>query len=134
MTVILERFDDNNPVNTPAINANFQAIVAAVNALAGSNVLQLGVLVDDSPLYMPKTGGAFSGQISAPSMVLNGNAVVARGDLASTGLAGLVKAAAAVADLAGTPGVTYQQLEIIGIYAKINALLAALRTAGSLAP
>ncbi len=133
MTVILQRFDDTNPLNTDAVNANFQALVAVVNALAGSNALQLGVVVDDSPQYMPKTGGTFMGQIDAPSILLDGVPVIKQDDYATTLLRGLVMKAAAVADISTSISNPPTQAEVTALKNKVNELLASMRVAAQLA-
>lgn len=133
MTVMLQRFDDTNPLNLTDINANFQALVAAVNTLAGSNVLQLSAVVDDSPEYMPKTGGTFSGQIAAPSILLAGQPVVKQSDYATTVLRGLVMKANAVADIASAISSPPTQAEVTAIKTTVNALLASMRAAAQLA-
>lgn len=130
MTVLLQRFDDENPLNTADINLNFQALVAAVNALTGSNTLQLTGVVDDSPLYMPKTGGTFLGQVAMPSALVAGQPVLTRSDVATTGLAGVVLKAAALADIATAISNPPTQAEVTAIKNAFNALLANLRAAG----
>lgn len=130
MTVIVNRFDDTNPLNTNGVNENFQALIAAINALAGSNVVQLGVVVDDSPLYMPKTGGTFIGQIAAPSVLIAGELALTRADVATTVLEGVVKAAAILADISTSVSSPPTQAEVLAIKTGLNTLLANLRAAG----
>lgn len=130
MTVLIQRFDDENPVNTDAINANNQALVAAINALAGSNVLQMSAVVDDSDVYMPKTGGTFSGQVAMPSALVGGQPVLTRADVATTGLAGVVLKAVALADIATGVSNPPTQAEVLSIKTAHNQLLANLRAAG----
>lgn len=130
MTVILNRFDDTNPLNTDGVNENFQALVAAINALGGSNLLQLGVVTDDSPQYMPKTGGTFIGQITAPSIMIGASPAVSRADLATTVVAGVVKQAAILADFATSISNPPTQAEVNALKAHLNTLLANLRAAG----
>lgn len=143
MTVIINRFDEDNPVTFAALNENFQAIVSAINAMAGSNVLQLGALADDSPQYMPKAGGVFAGQISAPAILVGADPVVTDSEItdvvrdtdhATTVAYGLVKQLATLADVSTSISGTYQQAEVTALKTAINALLAAMRTAGVLAP
>lgn len=136
MTVIVTRFDENNPVTHELINGNFQALIAAINAMAGSAVLQLGAITDDSPQYMPKAGGVFLGQISAPAMLVGASPVATEDDLvaATTTDYGFVKMAVALADVSTSISGTYVQAEVLALKTAINALLAKMRTAGQLAP
>lgn len=134
MTVTVHRFGVDDPFSLDKLNDVHQALVSAINALAGDDVLQLGVPVDSSPQYMPKTGGEFLGQIKAPSILIGVNAVVTRADTATTALAGVVKAATAVADIATAISNPPTQAEVTAIKNSVNSLLAALRVAGSLAP
>lgn len=127
------------PFTLDALNEALAAIVAAVNALAGEPVLQLGITPGNQPGYMPITGGTFLGQIQAPSVLIgpNGgplNEAIDAGDLATTAIAGIVKMAAAIADLGQTISNPPTQAEVQAITDKIDGLLAALRTAGSLSP
>lgn len=132
MTVIVQRFDEDNPLTYEALNANLQALVSAINAIAGDDVLQLGVVVDDSPQYMPKTGGTFTGQIVAPSMLIGSDAVVTRATTAEAALRGVVLAAAALADFAGTFSSPPTQAECNALKTAHNTLLARLRASGAL--
>lgn len=134
MTVIVNRFDENNPFELDKLNQNFQALIAAVNALAGDDVLSLGVVTDDSPQYMPKTGGTFLGHVTAPSLEVGGAAVVTTASAASSATRGAVLRALAVASLAGGISNPPTQAEVAAIYNGVNALLVALRNAGVLAP
>jgi len=136
MSVVLTRFTKSNPVTLKGINDNFAALVAAVNAMAGEEVVQMGAVagIDDGG-YVPKTGGRFFGQVSAPSLVLGPDAgpvysAVTTDDAASEALAGVVKMAAAVADLSQSITNPPTQAEVTAIQNKVNALLAALRAAG----
>ena len=111
--------------------------MAAINALAAEPLLQLGVTPGVSAGYMPVTGGTFQGQITAPSILVGPVAgpqydVVTTNSAATTAAKGIVKMAAAVADLAQAISNPPTQAEVTAIQNKINALLAALRTAGEL--
>jgi len=91
------------PFELSALDANFAALVAAINALAAEPLLQLGVTPGVAAGFMPVTGGAFVGQITAPSMLIGPVAgpqvdVLTRNDIATTGLAGVVKKALANVD------------------------------------
>ena len=125
------------PFSLTALDANIAAIVAAINALAAEPLLQLGVTPGVSAGYMPVTGGTFQGQITAPSILVGPVAgpqydVVTTNSAATTAAKGIVKMAAAVADLAQAISNPPTQAEVTAIQNKINALLAALRTAGEL--
>jgi hypothetical protein len=133
MTMVVNRFDAGNPFELDKLNENFQLLIAAINALAADDVLSLGVLVDASPQYMAKTGGAFLGQITAPSCAVGGSPVVTQGTLAATAVAGAVKKALAVADLVTAIGNPPTQAQVTEIRDKINALMASLRAAGLVA-
>ena len=91
------------PFQLSLLDANFAALVAAINALAAEPLLQLGVTPGVAAGFMPVTGGAFVGQITAPSMLIGPVEgpqvdVLTRADLATTGLAGVVKKAIANVD------------------------------------
>ncbi len=134
MTIVVNRFDEDNPFELDKLNDNFQLLIAAINTLAGDDVLSLGAVVDASPQYMPKTGGTFLGQVVAPSLIVDGAAVVTTATAATTAVRGAVKMALAVADLAGSISNPPTQAEVTAIRDKVNALLAALRTAEMLTP
>jgi hypothetical protein len=137
--VIVQEFNADNFTIT-SLNTALQSIISAVNALAGEAVLQFGNLAGDpNAEYVPKTGGDFLGGITAPSVQVGPTPgtkynVVTTNDMAQAGTAGVVKLAAAVADLATAISNPPTQAEVTAIKDKVNALLASLRTAGSLAP
>lgn len=137
--VILDEFNITNQFSLPKLNSNFQKLVGTINSLAAETLVQLGTSPGGDPSYMPITGGSFYGQITAPSMLVgpvSGGTqypVVTTNDAATSGTPGAVKQAAAVADLGQTiagPSIA----EVQAISDKVDALLAALRTAGVLAP
>ena len=139
MTVIVQRFDEGNPFTADKLNTVLGQLVAAINTLAGEGVLIFGTAPgNDGTGYVPETGGTYYGQIAAPSVLLGlpsgtQHLAISAGDLASTATAGVVKKAAAVADLGLTISSPPTQGEVDAIMDKVNALLAALRAAGSLA-
>ena len=163
------RFSDGEPFTLEKLNANFEQMLGAINAMAGQQLLTLGTppgAVD----YVPVTGGSFAGQIAAPSMVVGApgdqQPVVTLADLASTTDPGVAKQTAAQTDAAAstvavaaadaaTQTAAYVQADVQSIatlsnelkadltalvtdfnalVGKYNALLAAARTAGTLAP
>lgn len=128
-TVVLNRFDEDNPLDYDKLNANMQAIVAAINALAGDDVLQLGVVVDDSPQYMPKAGGTFLGQVAAPSMLVDSSPVVTQATVATAGARGSVKQAAAVAALTQSISASPTQGQVQNIQTALNAVITAMKAA-----
>lgn len=135
--VVLTRFDSANPPTPEAINANFEALVATINALAADSLLQFGVSPGNPGNYMPVTGGEFAGQISSPSVLIGPPGgpkaeAVTTARTATTGATGLVKMALAVADLAQSISNPPTQAEVTAIQNKLNALLAQLRAAGLL--
>lgn len=137
--VTINRFDENNPLTREKINENFQALIALVNTLAGEEIVQFtNAAGNDGSQYVPKTGGAFFGQITAPSILIGPTSgtkynAVTTNDMAATGQAGVVKQAAALADLTQSITSPPTQAEVQAIQGKVNALLAAMRTAGMLA-
>ena len=127
------------PFSLAALDANFAAIVAVINEHSTTPLLQLGATPGVFSAYLPLTGGSLAGQISAPSMLIGPpagpfDAVIHAGSLATTAAAGLVKKMAAVADLATAISNPPTQAEVTEIKDKINALLAAARTAAMLMP
>lgn len=126
------------PFSLDSLNSALSAIVAAVNALAAEPVLQLGVIPGNQPQYMPITGGSFAGGISAPSVLIGPvggtqHPAVTRNDAATAAARGVVLLAAAVADLTQAISNPPTQAEVQAISDTVDALLAALRAAGSLA-
>lgn len=136
--VILLKLIEGDPANLDNLNANFETLSAVINAMAEDTLLQFGAVPGAIDGYMPLIGGNFIGQISAPSILVGPAAgtkypVVTTDDTATTGTAGLVEMAAAVADLNQTiagPSIA----EVQAISDKVDELLASLRAAGILAP
>lgn len=133
MPVILNRFDEDNPLTLEAVNANFQALVAVVNSLAGENAVQLGVLLDDSPQYMPKAGGTFLGQVVAPSILIGTAPVVTTATAATAAVRGAVKQASALAAMATAIGNPPTQSQVTELRDLLNSLIAALKAAEQMA-
>ncbi|MEQ8231216.1 MAG: hypothetical protein RLW61_14435 [Gammaproteobacteria bacterium] len=132
-TVVLNRFDEDNPLDYDKLNANMQSIVAAINALAGDDVLQLGVVVDDSPQYMPKAGGTFLGQVAAPSLLVDSSPVVTQATAATAAVRGAVKRAANVAALAQSISNPPTQAQVTAIQTALNDILTAIKAAEQMA-
>lgn len=163
--VIVQKFGaEDAEFSLEALNGNFAALVAAINALSADTVLQLGVTPGNQSGYLPVTGGTLYGQITAPSVLVGPvggpqNPVLTTGDQATTGVRGPVKQAAANADAAASTvavttanaDATYGQPEadlinelkadltqlvtdFNAVVTRLNALQAAMRTAGQLAP
>jgi hypothetical protein len=130
---------EDTPFSAASFNTIIGQLLSAINALAGEGVLVFGTAPgNDGTGYVPETGGTYYGQIAAPSVLLGlpsgtQHLAISAGDLASTATAGVVKKAAAVADLGLTISSPPTQGEVDAIMDKVNALLAALRAAGSLA-
>lgn len=133
MPVILHRFDEDNPLELAKVNANFQALVAAINALAGENAVQLGVVIDDSPQYMPKTGGTFLGQVAAPALLVNGAAVVTTATAATGSVRGAVKQAATLAAMATAISNPPTQAQVTELRDLANTIIARLKAAEAMA-
>ncbi len=169
--VIVQKFGtEDAEFSLQALNQNFAALVAAINALAADTVLQLGVTPGNLNGYLPITGGTVLGQITAPSVLVGpvGGAqypVLTTNDAATTGARGPVKQAAANVDAtassvavaaanAATQTGAYVQTDVQSIatlaneiktdltqlvtdfnaaVTRLNALQAAMRTAGQLA-
>lgn len=127
------------PFSLAGLDANFAAVVAAVNTLSTTPLLQLGATPGVFSGYLPLTGGTLAGQISAPSMLIGPpggpfTAVIHAGNLADVATAGIVKKMPAIANIGGSVSNPPTQAEVTAIRDKVDALLAALRTAGILAP
>jgi hypothetical protein len=154
------------PFSLAALDANFAAVVAAVNELSTTPLLQLGAIPGVFSGYLPLTGGSCAGQISAPSLLVGPpggpfNAVIDASNLATAAAAGIVKKAAANADVAtaaavnapaggtgaaaggwDTAGHRDEAIAVINslvtlaneLKTELNALQAKLRTAGVLTP
>lgn len=135
--VIVNEFSADNPPSVEALNANFKALVATINALALDTLLQFGTTATSDPKYMTVSGGSFAGAISAPAIQI-GPAAGAKKDVlhvdsvATEATKGPVKLAAASADSAGAPGAAYSQAEVQAILTELRDLKAKLRTAGVL--
>lgn len=170
--VIVQKFGpEDASFSLDALNQNFAAMVAAINALAAETVLQLGVTPGNLSGYLPITGGTLAGQLTAPSMLVGpvGGTqypVVTTNDAATAGVRGVVKQAAANVDAsasavavasanaaAQTGAYVQADVQTIATLAnelktdmtqlvtdfnaavtRLNALQAAMRTAGQLAP
>ena len=127
------------PFSLANLDANFAVFVAAINGLAAEPLLQLGVTPGVYSGYMPVTGGTFQGQITAPSVLMGpvGGTqyeVVTKNSFATTAAAGIVKQMAAIADISTSISNPPTQAEVTAIKDKVNALLAAARTALLLTP
>lgn len=136
-TVIFQ-FSDDEPFTLVKLNANFENIVAAINALAADQMLQLGAVPGGAGNYVPVSGGQFYGQVGVPSLLIGpptGPAylAVSMGDQATTTSFGVVRQAAASANVAGAPGASYVQAEVQAILTELRDLKDKLRTAGVLA-
>ena len=126
------------PFSLANLDANFAVFVAAINGLAAEQLLQLGVTPGVYSGYMPVTDGTFQGQITAPSVLMGpvGGTqyeVVTKNSFATTAAAGIVKQMAAIADISTSISNPPTQAEVTAIKDKVNALLAAARTALMLA-
>ncbi len=127
------------PFSLANLDANFAVFVAAINGLAAEPLLQLGVTPGVYSGYMPVTGGTFQGQITAPSVLMGPvggtqHEVVTKNSFATTAAAGIVKQMAAIADISTSISNPPTQAEVTAIKDKVNALLAAARTALLLTP
>jgi len=136
--VVIDKFNESNQFSLNKLNSNFQSLVATINAIAADTLLQFGVSPGNQSDYMPVVGGSFQGQITAPSVLVGpvGGSqynVITTNDTATTTAVGVVKQATAVVDLNQTiAGPTVGEVQAISD--KVDEILAALRTAGVLAP
>ena len=135
MSVKLYKFGESETFSLEKLNENTIRLAAQINALAGSQLLDVGGATgNDGSGYAPLIGANFLGQITAPSVLVGPSSarkpVVTEGSLATTTKAGIVKAATAVADLAQDVSATPTEAEVQLISDKVDALLGALRTAG----
>jgi hypothetical protein len=136
--VIIQEFSEENPPSIPALNTMLRSFVAAINGLAASPLLQVGASPVAAPGSLPLSGGSLYGQLTAPSLLIGPVAgpqyeVIHRNSKAGAADFGIVKKAAAVPDLATAISNPPTQAEVTEIKNKINALLASLRAAESLA-
>lgn len=137
MTTIINELDDQS-LNAEAINENLRILASAINQLAGSFAYHVGgIPVAGSDEYVPKTGGAFNGAVSAPSVLIGTQVggfdlAVSKADLASIAEPGIVKQAAALADLNQNISASYVEAEVQAISDKLDALLGRMRSAGVL--
>ena len=127
------------PFSLGSLDANFAALVSAINGLAAEPLLQLGVSPGVFSGYLPISGGALYGSLSAPSILVGPVGgpfadVITKNDAATTALKGIVKMALAVADISTSISNPPTQAEVTAIKTTVNALLAALRAAGELSP
>lgn len=139
MTVtVIDEFSTENPYSTDKLNANFRALVGAINSLAGTEVVQFGATGNTGSGYVPVSGGAFLGQISAPSVLIGPtdgpkNNAVTTGDFATQAQGGVVLLAAQVAELTQAISNPPTQAEVQAVQDKVNALLQALTNAKQMA-
>lgn len=137
--VILTRFDAAAPFALDQLNANFQALAAALNSLAGERLVQLGTAAgNDGSGYVPEVGGTFLGQIKAPSILVGPagetqHPVLTTDSAASEAVRGAVLQAAELAELTQSISSTPTQGQVEAIQAKLNSLIAALKAAGAMA-
>lgn len=135
--VLLYEFSATEPFTLDKLNVNFQGLASVVNALAAEQVAQFGS-ASPSAQYLGIGGGTLLGQLAAPSILVGPDggtkyAVVTTNNAATPATRGAVLQAAAVADLSLTAGASYSQAQLQAVINKVDALLAALRTAGVLA-
>lgn len=140
MTVqTINRFDEDTPFTLARLNDNFQRLVAAVNTLAGEQIVQLGTVGgDDGSGALPITGGTLLGQLAAPSVVVGPAGgtqypVVTTNDAPTASVRGAVLRAAAIASVSTSISNPPTQAEVTALKTAINDILAAARTAGWLA-
>jgi len=129
---------DGLPFNLDNLNAALQAIIGAVNSLSAEPLLQLTPAPGNSGAYLPITGGALQGELSAPSIVVGPAAgekyaVVTKNDKATPAAEGIVLACQALADLSQSITNPPTRAEVQAIQGQLNTLLARMRTAGQLA-
>lgn len=115
-------FDQTNPFTLDKLNTSLANIVGAINALAQDSLLNLSPAAgNDGNIYVPKAGGGFEGQISAPSIVVGPSggpysSVILKADVNGVGNLALVASGA------------YDQAELQQVIDKLNVLIAALNT------
>jgi len=139
MAVVIERFTQNNPADINKLNANFAALVGAINALVGDSLLELSPAPgNDGGVYLPIAGGTLLGQLQAPSILVGPNGgnkyeVITTDDTATAAKEGIVLAAANVAQLAQAVSNPPTQAEVQALSDKVDELLAALVASGEMA-
>lgn len=114
-------FDESNPFTMDKLNDSLANIVGAINALAQDSLLTLTPAAGaDGSLYVPVAGGAFAGQISAPSVVQGPVGGPYSSLIAQNALD-------AVNTLGTTASGTYTQAELQAVIDKLDALITALK-------
>ena len=134
-SVSLPDFSDPADITPEQLNEVFQGLVAAVNSLAGSEIITYGTPVNPDPTYVPRAGGRFDGEVIAPSILIGASGqplhpVVTTKDKASTNAEGITRIASEVANVSESVSSPPTQAEVEVIAQKVNELLAALRAAG----
>ncbi len=137
--VLLTKFGVDVPFSLSELNANFERLVATINALSVTPLAQFSAVPGVPSGAMPTTGGAFSGAVSAPSVLIGPPggpfAVAVDQNLAATQVArGAVKQAAPVADSAPPQTGAYVQADVQAIITELRAVKTALLNAGLMAP
>lgn len=135
--IIIQEFSSDEDLNYAAMNAVIRRLVGAINSLAGEQVASIGTASAD-PSYVPSIGGRFSGQVTAPSILIGPaegpfSPVVPQSQVASTDKAGLVYQAAHVAALTTILSDPPAQAEVQQIVDGLEALRTALVSAGVVA-
>lgn len=123
-TLPLLLFQSDADVTAAAVEREINKLVAAVNYL--SRIKQASA----DPALSVGAEGAVLGVLVAPAMSVAGAAVVPADQAAAPSEPGLIRCAAAVADI---PSFTTETIPAHYMGEKLNELLAALRAAGSLA-
>lgn len=136
--VIIPEFGENYPLDYDKVNAMLRSLVGVINGLGGTALLQMGSAVSADTGYVPVAGGAFLGQISAPSILVGPNAgakhdVVTTNDFATGASGGVVLLAEEVAALIQAISNPPTQAQVEAIQAKVNAILGAMKNAKQMA-
>jgi hypothetical protein len=136
--VLITKFGVDVPFSLAELNKNFERLVASLNAISVTPLVQFSAVPGVPAGAMPTTGGAFSGAISTPSALIGPPggpfAVVVDQNLIATQVArGAVKQAAPVANTAPAQGGAYVQADVQAILTELRAVKTALVNAGLMA-
>ncbi|PKM43254.1 MAG: hypothetical protein CVV05_15520 [Gammaproteobacteria bacterium HGW-Gammaproteobacteria-1] len=136
--VIIPEFGENYPLDYQKVNAALRQLAGTINALAGAQLLQIGNAGSEGTGYVPVSGGAFLGQIKAPSVLVGPfegpqHPVVTTNDFATGSTGGAVLLAAAVPALDQIISSPPTQAQVIAIQETVNGMLIASKAAKQMA-
>lgn len=128
LPVQINLFDDDTEADIELLNSNFRRLAAAINDIAGTQVVGFQSLpADESSGFLPITGGTMQGTLTVPGIqLIHGQStinLISENDVARTVKPGLVKQGVHVQSVAQGNSVA----------AALDALIDSLRGAGVIA-